>query len=66
VRSNRVNNAIQIGRPGLRVGNRDELHLLGDYAYRYMITSGSRGRSRWAATGSATTGRDEGHPQGRR
>jgi hypothetical protein len=42
VRSNRVNSAIQIGRPGLRVGNRDEFHLQGDYAYRYMITSGSK------------------------
>jgi hypothetical protein len=42
VRSNRVRSAIQIGRPGLRVGNRDEFHLQGDYAYRYMITSGNK------------------------
>ncbi|HWO18314.1 MAG TPA: hypothetical protein VNO30_06045 [Kofleriaceae bacterium] len=41
-RSNRVKSAIQIGRPGLRVGNRDEFHLKGDYAYRYMITSGRK------------------------
>ncbi len=42
VRSNRVKSAIQIGRPGLRVGNRDEFHLKGDYAYRYMIKSGRK------------------------
>jgi hypothetical protein len=42
VRSNRVRSAIQINRPGLRVGNRDEFHLKGDYAYRYMITSGRK------------------------
>jgi hypothetical protein len=42
VRSHRVRSAIQIGRPGLRVGNRDEFHLQGDYAYRYMITSGRK------------------------
>lgn len=31
----------QIGRPGLRVGKRDEFHINGDYAYRYMIKSGN-------------------------
>jgi hypothetical protein len=35
-------NPHQISRPGLRVKNRDEFHLRGEYAYRYQIVSGNK------------------------
>ena len=35
-------NQFQISRPGVRVSGKDEMHLKGDFAYRYTITSGNQ------------------------